>query len=105
MENLEPLCTFGVKWNQIQYVLCLVIQSCPTLCDPMDCSLPGFSVYRDSPHKNTGVDCHAFLWEIFPTEGSNPDLPHRRWIFYRLSHQGSPSTLGWVAYPFSKGSS
>ena len=21
-----------------------VAQSCPTLCDPMDCSLPGFSV-------------------------------------------------------------
>ena len=23
-----------------------VIQSCPTLCDPMDCSLPGSSVHR-----------------------------------------------------------
>ena len=23
-----------------------VAQSCPTLCDPMDCSLPGFSVHR-----------------------------------------------------------
>ena len=23
-----------------------VAQSCPTLCDPMDCSLPGFSVRR-----------------------------------------------------------
>ena len=21
------------------------LQSCPTLCDPMDCSLPGFSVH------------------------------------------------------------
>ena len=26
------------------YVLCLVTQSHPTLCDPMDCSPPGFSV-------------------------------------------------------------
>ena len=25
--------------------LCLVAQSCPTLCDPMDCSLPGSSVH------------------------------------------------------------
>ena len=25
--------------------LCEVAQSCPTLCDPMDCSLPGFSVH------------------------------------------------------------
>ena len=23
----------------------LVAQSCPTLCNPMDCSLPGFSVH------------------------------------------------------------
>ena len=26
-------------------VLCLVTQSCPTLCDPMDCNPPGFSVH------------------------------------------------------------
>ena len=26
--------------------VCSVAQSCPTLCDPMDCSLPGSSVYR-----------------------------------------------------------
>ena len=25
---------------------CEVAQSCPTLCDPMDCSLPGSSVHR-----------------------------------------------------------
>ena len=27
-------------------VLVLVAQLCPTLCDPMDCNLPGSSVYR-----------------------------------------------------------
>ena len=27
------------------YILSEVAQSCPTLCDPMDCSLPGSSVY------------------------------------------------------------
>ena len=25
---------------------------------------------------------------IFPTQGSNPGLPHCRWILYQLSHQG-----------------
>ena len=40
-------------------VLCLVIQSRPTLCDPLDYSPPGFSVHGDSPGKNTGVGCHA----------------------------------------------
>ena len=27
------------------YVLCLVAQLCPTLCDPMDCSLPGYNLF------------------------------------------------------------
>ena len=35
----------------------LVAQLCLTLCDPMDCSLPGSSVHGDSPSKNTGVGC------------------------------------------------
>ena len=26
-----------------------VAQSCPTLCDPMDCSTPGFAVYYKLP--------------------------------------------------------
>ena len=69
-------------------VLCLVAQSCLTLCDPMDCNSPGSSVHGDSPGQNTGVDCHALLHGIFPTQGSNPGLPHCRWILYQLSHQG-----------------
>ena len=68
---------------------CLVTQSCPTLCDPMDCSPPGSSVHGDSPGKNTGVGCHALFQGIFPTQGSNPGLLHCRWILYCLSHQGS----------------
>ena len=39
-----------------------VAQSCPTLCDPMDCSLPGSSVHPwDFPGKSTGVGCHFLL--------------------------------------------
>ena len=33
---------------------------------------------------------HALLQGIFPTQGSNPSLPHCRQILYHLSHQGSP---------------
>ena len=69
--------------------LCLVIQLCPTLCDSVDCSLPQSSVHWSSPGKNTGVGCHALLQGIFATQGSNPGVPHCRWILYRLSHQGS----------------
>ena len=57
--------------------MCMCAESfppCLTLWDPMDCSLPGSSVHGDSPGKNTGVGCHAFLQGIFLTEGSNPRL-------------------------------
>ena len=32
----------------------------------------------DSSGKNTGVGCHFLLQGIFPTQGSNPGLPHCR---------------------------
>ena len=38
-----------------------VSQSCPTLSDPMDCSLPGSSVHGIFPGKSTGVGCHCLL--------------------------------------------
>ena len=69
----------------------------------MDCSLPGSSVHGHFPGKNIGVGCHAVLQEIFPTQASNPGLPHFRQIRYCLSHQGSPRILEWVAYHFSRG--
>ena len=55
--------------------------------------------------KNTGVGSLSFLRSIFPTQGSNPGLPHCRQILYQLSHKGSPRILEWMAYPFSSGSS
>ena len=32
------------------------LQSCPTLCDPMDCSLPGFSVHWATPNSDEDVE-------------------------------------------------
>ena len=39
--------------------------------------------------QNTGVESLSLLQGIFPTQGSNPDLPHCRRILYQLSHKGS----------------
>ena len=100
----DKLAAFFFFFTQ-QDVLCLVIQSCPTLCHAMDCSPPGSSVLGDSPGNNTGVGCHTLLQRIFPTQGSNSGLLHCSWIFYHLGHQVSPWILEWVAYPFSRGSS
>ena len=36
-------------------VVCLVAQSCLTLCDPMDCNPLGSSLHGDSPGRNAGV--------------------------------------------------
>ena len=59
----------------------------------------------NSPGQNTGVGSLSLLQGIFPTQGSNPGLPHCGWILYQLSYKGSPRILEWVAYPFSSRSS
>ena len=43
--------------------------------------------------QDTGVGSRSLLQGIFPTQGSNPGLPHCRWILYQLSHQGSPENI------------
>ena len=78
-----------------------VAQSCQTLSDPMDYSLPGSSIH--------GI-FQARVLERGPIAFSikqvlNPGLPHFRQILYQLNHKGSPRILEWVAYPFSRGSS
>ena len=67
------------------YVACVHAQSlqlCLTLCDPMDCSVPGSSFYGIFQDENTGVGCQALLQGNFPTQGSNLwhllHLLHRR---------------------------
>ena len=59
----------------------------------------------DSIGQNTGMGSLSFLQGIFPTQGSNPGLPHWGWILYQLSHKGNPRILEWIAYPFSSRSS
>ena len=38
--------------------MCVCIQLCLTLCDPMDYNPPGSSAHGIFPGKNTGVGCH-----------------------------------------------
>ena len=75
--------------NSSLNVPCVVAQSYPTLCDPMDSSS---SVHGDSPGKNTAVGCHALLQGIFPTQESNPSLPHCRQILLPFEPREKPFT-------------
>ena len=117
------------------YLKVKVTQSCPTLCDPMDCNPPGSSIQRIFPGKNTGVGCYFLLQGIFLTQGLNLDLPHCRQTLLSKSPgsitskknckvkvaQSYPTLcnlldypihgilqariLEWIAFPISRGSS
>ena len=60
-------------------------------------SLQPHGLYRpwNSPGQNTGVGSFSLLLGIFPTQGSNPSLPHCRQMLYQLSPSGKPVKRGW----------
>ena len=47
-----------------------VAQSCPTLCDPMDCSTPGFPVHHQFPEWVYSNSC-PLSWWCHPTISSS----------------------------------
>ena len=53
------------------------LQLCLSLCNPMDCCPPGSSIHGILQAK---VDCHALLWGIFQTQGT--DLLHWQVFFF-----------------------
>ena len=65
-------------------VVVKVAQSCPALRPH------GLYSPWNSPDHNSGVGSLSLLRGIFPSQGSNPGLPHCRRILYHLSHKGSP---------------
>ena len=107
---------------------CSVVSDSWTLATPLPARVPcpwdslgkntewvaiSFSRGSSRPKDRTQVSCIAGRFctnwatreEIFPNQGLNPGLPHRRQILYQMSHKGSPRILEWVAYTFSSGSS
>ena len=70
-------------------------------CSVVSYSLWPYGLYHtwNSPGQNTGVGSLSLLQKTFPTQGSNPGLPHCRRILYQLGHEGSPSTReSWVKW-------
>jgi len=66
-----------------------VVQSCPTLSEAMEWKPTRLLCLWGFPCKSTGLGCLFLLQGIFPTQGSNPGLPHYRQMLCPLSHQGS----------------
>ena len=81
--------------NSVQYISyetqwklkVLVTQLRSALCDPMDCSLPGFFVHGIAQVRILEWVAISFLQGIFSTQGSSLGLLHCRQILYHLSHQ------------------
>ena len=64
---------------------CLITQSCPTLCNPLDCSPARFLCPWDFPGKNPGVGCQALL-----DPGIEPDSPALAGRFFTTEPPGKP---------------
>ena len=60
-----------------------VTQSCPTLCSPVDCSLPGSSLHGIFQARVLKWVAISFSRGIFPTQGFNLDLLHCRQTPYQ----------------------
>ena len=82
-----------------------VVQSCPTLCNPVECSPPGSSVHGILQARILEwVAISFFRGSSRPRDWTQVSCIAGR-SFYQLNHQGSPRILEWVAYPFPRGSS
>ena len=66
-----------IRYRDLAVHACSVAQLCLTLCEPVDCSLPGSAVHgiSEANPMRTGVSCHILFQEIFPTPGIEPMSP------------------------------
>ena len=81
-------------WMQLLQPCCFISESCPTLCDPVDCSPPGSSVHGIS-------QARILVWVAISSSRGSFRSRDRTLVFYvfcagrqipsPLSHLGSPS--------------
>ena len=68
----------------------LATQSCPALCNLMNCNPPGSSVHGILQERILEWVAMYLLQGVFLTQELKPSLPHWRQILYCLSRQESP---------------
>ena len=75
----DGLFTTNETWGSLTYIHCvcvyLVAQSCPTLCDPMDCRLSGSSVHGILQARN-------LEWVAVPSSRGSSQSRDQTCIFY-----------------------
>ena len=80
---LQPTCTSRGIYDLI---CCSVTQSCPALCDPMNCSMPGFLVLHYLPelaqtHVHWVNDAIQPSHPLLPTSLPDLNLPQHQGLF------------------------
>ena len=86
MEALSP----SRRWEKFQRVVCVCVQLCLTLCDPMYCSPPGSSVHRIS-------QARILEWVSIPFSRGSLWLRDQTWVscigrqIYHQRHLEGPS--------------
>ena len=78
--NLKAL----LCWGQLSHCYCSVTQSRPTLCEPRDCSMPGFPVFH---HLLELAQTHVH-WVSDAIQASHPLSFLSPPAFYLSQHQG-----------------
>ena len=73
--SLEKPMDRGAWWATVSVQFSSVAQSCPTLCDPMNCSTPGLPVHHQLP-ESTQTDVHpAISSSVVPISFCPQSLP------------------------------
>jgi len=85
------------EWAFIGVCACVkLLQSCPTLCNPVDCSLAGSSVHGILQARILEWVAISSSRGIFPTQGSNPHLLHWQMDSLSLGHLGVPCLINTI---------
>ena len=79
-----PLGPMPLGQMQVTHCGCSVAQSCPTLCDPIDCSTPGFHILHRLPELDQ-THVHRLSDAIQPSRPLSSPFPP---AFNLSQHQG-----------------
>ena len=96
-DKIQPWCTPFPIWKQsvvpypvLTVASCSVSQSCPTLCDPMNCSTPGLPVHHQLP-ESTQTHVH------WVSDAIQPSLPLLLSSPPALNHSQHQGLFKWVS--------
>ena len=87
----------AVQWCESAMILCLNLQSCPTLWEPMDRGLPVFTVHRIRHARILEWVAFGFSRDI-PSPGIKPESPALQVDSLPSASPGKRESAIWISY-------